>query len=332
MVPQSATRVEIRLMSESPAASFAAGTTDGTRLAASSVGLMAAAGALAWVGIVTLGRSGGVADGLAAGRAVLLAPSVLAVVGVVLVLERCWPAEPRRFAARGHLQDGAFFLLHVLAIVPFMTLLSVAFAHLLEVGLPWMALAWTRGAPIWVLAPVTFVMMDAGNWLAHWADHRFTSLWRVHALHHSQEEVSVLTSFRAHPLSHLPGFMLAAVPPFLLLSGRGAAPAMISVYVCLGTVPHANLDWSFGPFGRILVSPAYHRLHHALDGETGRNLGVVLTVWDVLSKRSDFPARDRRPRRTGLPGRPVPVEQADVRWHPEILLRQLGEPFLARPG
>jgi len=54
--------------------------------------------------------------------------------------------------------------------------------------------------------PVTIVAMDAANWLAHYADHRFNALWRFHALHHSQEELSVLTSFRAHPLIHTTGF------------------------------------------------------------------------------------------------------------------------------
>ena len=39
--------------------------------------------------------------------------------------------------------------------------------------------------------------MDGANWLAHYADHRVDALWRFHALHHSQEELSVLTSFRA---------------------------------------------------------------------------------------------------------------------------------------
>ena len=174
--------------------------------------------------------------------------------------------------------------------------------------------------------------MDGCNWLAHYADHRFEALWRVHALHHSQEELSVLTSFRAHPLSHLPGFMLAAVPPFVLLGSRGA-PVLISLYVCLGTIPHANLDWSYGPLGRVLVSPAYHRLHHAVDADVGRNLGVVLTVWDVLVGRADFPAPGGPVRKTGLRGRPVPVEQAEAaRWRPEMLVAQLAEPFVALAG
>lgn len=318
-------------MSMNASATIGTNGVRGLRIATSTVGLALGATLLLGVGVAALESSGGIGNGLAAGRAVLLAPALFVLVAALLAAELCRPAEPRPWAARGHLHDGAFFVVHILAVVPFMTLLSVAFARLLHDGLPWAALSWTSHTPTWLLAAATFVLMDWANWVAHWTDHRIAALWRVHALHHSQEELSVLTSFRAHPLSHLPGFMLAAIPPFVLFGSRGVAPALISLYVCLGTVPHANLNWSYGPVGRIMVSPAYHRLHHAVDGEPGTNLGIVLTVWDMLSRRAQFPEKGCQPPRTGLADRAVPVEQVEgARWHPEILLRQMAEPFLAR--
>jgi sterol desaturase/sphingolipid hydroxylase (fatty acid hydroxylase superfamily) len=175
---------------------------------------------------------------------------------------------------------------------------------------------------------VTIVLMDGANWLAHWADHRFAALWRMHALHHSQQEVNVLTSFRAHPLSHLAGFSLATVPVIVLMGDRGMAPLLITGYVCLGTLPHANVPWSLGPLGRVVVSPAYHRLHHSAEQSDGYNLGVVLTVWDVLAGRARFPVTDAPAFHTGLADRPVPVEQDDrARSHLALLVAQLAEPF-----
>jgi sterol desaturase/sphingolipid hydroxylase (fatty acid hydroxylase superfamily) len=172
--------------------------------------------------------------------------------------------------------------------------------------------------------------MDGGNWLAHYADHRLDSLWRFHALHHSQEELSVLTSFRAHPLMHTTGFLLATVPVVVLMPTRPIAPVLITIYVCIGTLQHANLRWTFGPAGRVIVSPAYHRFHHAT-GVQGVNLGVVLTVWDVLAGRARFPARGGTVGRTGLDGRPVPVEQGEASRPALVLLaEQLIEPFQAR--
>ena len=175
--------------------------------------------------------------------------------------------------------------------------------------------------------------MDLCNWLAHWSDHRIGMLWRVHALHHSQEELSVLTSFRAHPLMHTNGFLLATVPVLLLTGAHPLAPVLITVYVCLGTLPHTNVRWTYGPLGRILVSPGYHRLHHAVDGHQDANLGVVLTVWDVLAHTAQFPGKGAAPCATGLADRPVVVEQVGAqsgRPPPvRLMARQLVQPFRA---
>ena len=296
-----------------------------------SVVLAAVTAWLLWTGLTTLERSHGLWSGLAAGRAELVAPAVVALIALALACERRWPAERRAALARGHLHDGAFFMFHVVAVVPLMTLLSVAFAQLIVSHARWIEVSWTAAWPRWLLLAATITLMDASNWLAHWADHRFTPLWRMHALHHSQEELNVLTSFRAHPLSHLLGFFFAAIPVIVLMGNQGMAPELITAYVCLGTLPHANLRWSFGPLGRIFVSPAYHRMHHSIDGPNGYNLGVVLTVWDVLAGRALFPSRNAPVARTGLADRPLPTEQATGdRWHPEVLLAQLAEPFVVR--
>jgi hypothetical protein len=71
----------------------------------------------------------------------------------------------------------------------------------------------------------------------------------------------------------------------------------------------------------------YHRLHHATDIQDV-NLGVVLTVWDVLSGRARFPA-GHVVARTGLDGRPVPVEQDEPAGPLRLMAGQLVEPFQA---
>ena len=220
--------------------------------------------------------------------------------------------------------------LHAIVVIPLMTLLSVGAAALIGGHARWIELRSTEHWPGWLLIPLTVVAMDGANWLAHYADHRLGFLWRFHALHHSQEELSVLTSFRAHPLMHTTGFLLATVPVVALMPARPIAPALITIYVCIGTLQHANLRWTFGPAGRVLVTPAYHRLHHAPDTQ-GVNLGVVLTIWDILASRARFPSRGDAVGDTGLDGRPVPVEQDDSAGPALLLLAgQLIEPFQAR--
>jgi sterol desaturase/sphingolipid hydroxylase (fatty acid hydroxylase superfamily) len=283
-----------------------------------------------WVAIARLLRQDGLGTVLSAGRAELAAPLLVGLVVATGICERIWPAERRPVLARGHLQDACFLALHAVVVIPLMTLLSVGAAALIGGQARWIELRPAEHWPGWLLMPLTVVAMDGANWLAHYADHRLGALWRFHALHHSQEELSVLTSFRAHPLMHTTGFVLATVPVVVLMPTRPIAPVLITIYVCIGTLHHANLRWTFGPAGRVLVSPAHHRVHHAPDTQRV-NLGVVLTIWDTLAGCARFPSRSDAVGRTGLDGRPVPVEQDDSAGLLLLLAgEQLIEPFQAR--
>lgn len=307
-----------------------AGTRPGwRRLCLSSFALAGVTAVIVWAGVADLLRQGRLETVLRAGWAELAAPILIALVVATGICERIWPAEPRPVLARGHVQDACYLALHAIVVIPLMTLLSVGGAALIGGHAGWIELRFTQHWPGWLLIPLTIVAMDAANWLAHFADHRLGFLWRFHALHHSQEELSVLTSFRAHPLMHTTGFLLATIPVVVLMPGRPIAPVLITIYVCIGTLQHANLRWTFGPAGRLIVSPAYHRLHHALEYQS-INLGVVLTIWDVLAGRARFPSRSDAVGRTGLAGRPVPVEQDNVRAPvPLLVAEQLIEPFQA---
>ena len=298
------------------------------RLCPSSFVLAAITALIVWAAVADLIRQGRLEAVLSSGRAELAAPLLIALVIATGSCELIWPAERRPLLARGHVQDACFVVLHAVVVIPLMTLLSVGAAALIGHA-SWIELQPAQHWPGWLLVPLTLVAMDGANWLAHYADHRLGALWRFHALHHSQEELSVLTSFRAHPLMHTTGFLLATIPVIVLMPTRPIAPVLITIYVCIGTLQHANIRWTFGPVGRVIVSPAYHRLHHARDTQQF-NLGVVLTIWDVLAGRARFPAPGEEPGRTGLDGRPVPVEQdGPARPAFALLAEQLAEPFQA---
>jgi sterol desaturase/sphingolipid hydroxylase (fatty acid hydroxylase superfamily) len=303
------------------------------RLSPGTLGIAAATGLVIFEAVDALVGEHGLGSTLAAGWAQLVAPVFVVLVLAAVICERLWPAQRRPFLARGHLHDAAYFLLYVLAIAPFMTLLSVGSAVVLRSHAGWLQASWTAQWPRWAVVVAALLAMDLCNWLAHWGDHRVGALWRIHALHHSQEELSVLTSFRAHPLMHTNGFLLATVPVLLIVGAHPLAPVLITVYVCLGTLPHTNVRWSYGPLGRVLVSPASHRLHHAVQGRQEANLGVVLTVWDVLAGTARFPQKGAVPCETGLAGRPVPVEQAEAGAAApsaaRLVGRQLAQPFTA---
>ena len=178
-----------------------------------------------------------------------------------MAAERLWPAVRRPLGAAGHRQDLAYLALYVAVAVPAVTLIGTGAAVSLSRLDGGAVLHPFAGMPRWGLVAAVLVLMDLANWSSHLLNHRVETFWRFPALHHSQEEMSILTSFRAHPLVHT-SFQLAALPLIVLGTGGAVSAPVLVGYVLLSTLPHANVDWSFGPLRYVVVSPAYHRLHH----------------------------------------------------------------------
>jgi hypothetical protein len=128
-------------------------------------------------------------------------------------------------------------------------------------------------------------------------------------------------------------FLVTALPTAMLVRNGVVPGEVITIYICLAALPHANLWWGSGRIGRVVsrvvVTPAFHRLHHTVDGRTDINMGTILTVWDGLAGCAIYPTPDWTPIPTGLAGRPIPVEQAGPRpAHLRTLTTQLVEPFV----
>jgi sterol desaturase/sphingolipid hydroxylase (fatty acid hydroxylase superfamily) len=103
---------------------------------------------------------------------------------------------------------------------------------------------------------------------------------------------------------------------------------ILVLYGAMVALAHSNTRLGFGRLGRVFVSPNFHRIHHRLDGRQDVNLGFVLSIWDQLAGRAVFPTAATIRADTGLPGRPLAVEQeGDRPRHLAVLGRQLAAPF-----
>lgn len=275
---------------------------------------------------------------VATDRRQLLGPALVIVLGVVFVLERLRPAEARPASARGHVHDGLYLLLYATVVVPVVVLGGIGFGALVRRLTPWVVLPALPAIPHGLFVVAALVATDGANWLAHWANHRVTTLWRLHAVHHTQTQMSILTGFRAHPAVHV-SFLVASLPA-IVLARNGVVPAQVLVvYIVAATLPHANLRWGSGPVGRavgrVLVTPAFHRFHHDLDGPAGQNLGTVLVVWDRLAGTARRPRPGDVAVRTGVAPQPTTAESGDPHLveqeagHLRTLAVQLTEPFVA---
>lgn len=285
--------------------------------------------AVALIAIGFMSRWGGTSleSSMTSLRVVVVGPVTLTLLGIFLVVERLRPAQRRTPFARGYRQDLLYTILNATLVVPLGAALALSFSEVARHSLPWIVVPKVGVVPRWAVIAFIFVAMDGCNWLAHFANHRVRLLWRFHELHHSQEDMNVLTVFRTHPLIHV-SYLLALVPGIVLLANGALPTTMLVVYAGVVAFEHSNTNLGFGPLGRIFVSPNYHRIHHRRNGPQDVNLGFALTIWDQLSGRAVFPSEATIRADTGLPGRPLVVEQSSTRpRHFSVLVAQLVAPF-----
>ena len=260
-------------------------------------------------------------------RVVVVGPLTLAIIGLFLIVERLRPAQRRPIFARGYRQDLLYTVLNATLVVPLVAALALSFSEVVHRSLPWLVLARINTLPRWGAIAIIFVAMDGLNWFAHLWNHRVRVLWRFHELHHSQEDMSVLTVFRTHPLIHV-SYLIALIPGIVLLANGALPTTLLVIYGVIVAFAHSNTNLGFGPLERMFVSPNYHRIHHKLDGPQDVNLGFALTIWDQLFHRAMFPTPETIRTDTGLPGRPLVVEQAAERpRHISVFAAQLVAPF-----
>jgi sterol desaturase/sphingolipid hydroxylase (fatty acid hydroxylase superfamily) len=141
---------------------------------------------------------------------------------------------------------------------------------------------------------IYLIVLDfAGYWYHRW-QHRFGVWWELHAVHHSQQQMSLWADDRNHFLDDMiQAAFFAGVSLFI-----GVEPSQFVVLVALSNVlqsiQHVNARLPFVPLlDRLLVSPTFHRRHHAIGyGHEGTrygcNFGVLFPWWDMLFKTASW--------------------------------------------
>src|SRR5690606_15384483 len=212
------------------------------------------------------------------------------------VAQRLWPAEAL-VDRRSVRTDIVYTLLHRLGIIPLAVFfLIVPLFDWLE---GWTRLAgfqrlnleslwpWLASQPL-VAFLVYLVVLDLVDYLIHRAQHSWRWWWALHALHHSQRQMTFWSDDRNHLLDDLIRAALLAMVAIAIGVAPGQFVALVVVSRMLQSLQHANLRWRFGDVGeRLLVSPSFHRRHHAIGvGHEGRrhgcNFAVLFPIWDVL--------------------------------------------------
>jgi sterol desaturase/sphingolipid hydroxylase (fatty acid hydroxylase superfamily) len=228
---------------------------------------------------------------LAASEKIWWTAGFLAIVLFIDLARRNWRMNWPVRMVKGIFATIGVFAIN-LAFLPFVWFASGEFQSFYNsFGLPHIPVEFWADVPVWVLVPLAAVLFDFANYWNHRVMH-MKWLWPVHAIHHSDPDVTGLTSYRTHFLETLVMWMSFTI----LLSWAGFPPNVLgfaAVVLQLHNVyVHINLDWDHGPFRFLLASPRYHRWHHAdVPAAYGKNLANTFPFFDVLFGTYYVPGR-----------------------------------------
>jgi sterol desaturase/sphingolipid hydroxylase (fatty acid hydroxylase superfamily) len=257
-----------------------------------------------------LGWGGWVEDAYLATGWLLVGLLQLAVL-VLLIgpMQRLWPVEP--VTDRPAIRTDVFYtLIHRLG------LFRLAMFFSLE---PWMdqLFGWLRVEGLstwhldglwpgvtdraWVSLVLYLLVFDLVDYWIHRGQHHFRWWWNLHALHHSQRQMTMWSDNRNHLIDDLLRDVILVVVAQLIGVGPGQFVAIVALTQLSESFHHANLRMWFGRFGeRLWISPRFHRRHHSIGiGHEspdrrrlgGVNYGVLLPWWDMLFRTADFALR-----------------------------------------
>lgn len=157
----------------------------------------------------------------------------------------------------------------------------------------------------WLRFILSFLLLDAYMYAWHRLMHTSAWGWRLHQIHHSDRAMNTSTAYRFHALEVL----LSNLPKLSLIWLFGITPTHLLIYeiIFAAALIFHHSNWALPlridrALSYVIVTPNYHRAHHArlLSGMRS-NYASLLTVWDILFHSVRYPAAPEAIK-LGIPG------------------------------
>lgn len=204
---------------------------------------------------------------------------------LVAVWEAVSPKRPRHISRRIRwTRNLALIIINTVVVrllVPFTAVGAALYAGQHQIGLlPHVAVPYPVAVILSVLA------LDLLIYIQHVIFHYVPPLWRLHKVHHIDQEIDVTTGLRFHPVEILLSALIKGGA--VLLLGAPALAVVIFEILLNATAMfnHGNIRLPAG-VDRILrlfvVTPDMHRVHHSvIVSETNSNFGFNMPWWDRI--------------------------------------------------
>jgi sterol desaturase/sphingolipid hydroxylase (fatty acid hydroxylase superfamily) len=135
----------------------------------------------------------------------------------------------------------------------------------------------------WLVYLIAFIALDFAGYWVHRLQHEYNLFWNAHIVHHSSEEFNLACALRQSISTLVKMFAIFLLPAALL----GVPSEVIAIVAPLHLFAqfwyHTQHIGRMGFLENIIVTPAHHRVHHAINPEyLDRNYSQIFIFWDKL--------------------------------------------------
>ena len=157
-------------------------------------------------------------------------------------------------------------------------------------------LAITHLQATWLLYLIAFLALDFAGYWTHRLAHTINFFWNNHIVHHSSEEFNLACALRQSISVFVRIYALLLIPAAILGVPEKVIAIVAPLHLFAQFWYHTRHINKMGFLEYIIVTPAHHRVHHAINPEyLDKNYGQIFIFWDRMfgtfqEERADIPA------------------------------------------
>jgi alkylglycerol monooxygenase len=135
----------------------------------------------------------------------------------------------------------------------------------------------------WLLYVIAFLALDFAGYWVHRLAHTVNFFWNNHIVHHSSEEFNLACALRQSISVYFRIYAFLLIPAALFGVPQEVIAVVAPLHLFAQFWYHTQHIHKMGWLEYIIVTPAHHRVHHAINPEyLDKNYGQIFIFWDRM--------------------------------------------------
>ena len=148
----------------------------------------------------------------------------------------------------------------------------------------------------WMLYIIAFLALDFAGYWVHRLAHTVNFFWNNHIVHHSSEEFNLACALRQSISVYFRIYAFLLIPAAIFGVPQQVIAVVAPLHLFAQFWYHTRHINKMGWLEYVIVTPAHHRVHHAINPEyLDKNYGQIFIFWDRMfgtfqEERAEIPA------------------------------------------